>query len=155
MNTARVDEKFYNYSYNNQKQVYVESPVNNNGELIEGYFYKKNMVKEMAIRKVNKTLCGLLGVAILCTFISYYFTMTNEMELNVLSRKITTLNDENADLQNNLDRLKSFNNVDSRMTKFNVLQKPEKVIEVQAIPASNAPIIKTGDSSKFNWSVGY
>jgi hypothetical protein len=155
LNTARVNVENY-YSYGNQKTSYTSDPVvNNQGSLIEGYFYEKNMVKEMAIRKVNKTLCGLLCVAIIGAFFSYYFSMTNALELNALSRKITTLNDENADLQNNLDKLKSFNNVDNKMAQFNVLQKPEKVIEVQAIPTATAPIIKNKDNTRFNWAIGY
>lgn len=87
----------------------------------------------MAIRKVNKTLCGLLGIAVIVAFIGYYFAMSNELTLNKLSRQITTLNDENAELQNQLDRLKSFNNVDSKMMQYNMLQKAAKVIEVQAV----------------------
>lgn len=153
LNTARVEEDKY---YSNQQQnSYVNSPINEQGSLIEGYFYERNVVKEMAIRKVNKTLCGLLGIAIICAFFSYYFSMTSALELNSLSRKITTLNDENADLQNSLDKLKSFNNVDDKMAQFNVLKKPQKVIEVQAIPTSVAPIVKNKDISKFNWAIGY
>ncbi len=139
-----------------QKQFYSENPVKaQSGSLIEGYFYKENLVKEMTIRKVNQSLCGVLMVAILGAIVSYYFAMTNELELNVLSRKITTLNDENAELQHKLDRLKSFNNVDSKMTEFHVLQKPEKVIEIQAVEMAT-PNVKTNVTNpKYFWSVGY
>ena len=145
-------EEFYKQSYN--RQGYTENPIET--QVIEGYFQKEVSQKTMAIRKVNKTLCGLLGVAILSAFISYYFAMSNELALNTLSRQITTLNDENAELQNNLDRLKSFNNVDDKMMRNNILTKAEKVIEVQAVnlaePVSAIPATKT---ASFNWSIGY
>ena len=153
MNSARVRTEEYSYQY---REYQAQSPVKHEGSVIEGYFYKENLVKEMAIRKVNQSLCGILMVSILCVIVSYYFAMTNELALNVLSRKITTLNDENAELQNRLDRLRSFNNVDSKMTQFNVLQKPEKVIEIQALQTS-IPAGKntTKPNPKFFWSVGY
>ena len=83
--------------------------------------------------------------------------MSNEITLNTLSRQVTALNDENAELQNNLDRLKSFNNVDNKMVQYNLLQKAAKVIEVPAVastamtPASE----KKTASSHINWAMGY
>lgn len=153
MNTARVrtQEDIY---YNNHG--YAENPIKQEAPVIEGYFQRESTVKEMAIRKVNRTLCTLLGVVIFVAFVSYYFSMTNELTLNTLSRQITTLNDENAELQNNLDRLKSFNNVDMKMAQYNLLQKAAKVIEVQAINQTSAPIDKTKEASAaFNWAIGY
>lgn len=140
MNTARVRTNYYSQQDN---QSYVNNPIKEENQVIEGYFQKEISQKAMAIRKVNKTLCGLLGIAIVFAFISYYFAMSNELSLNKLSRQITTLNDENAELQNHLDRLKSFNNVDSKMMQYNMLQKAAKVIEVQAVstavPAAAKP----------------
>ena len=109
----------------------------------------------MAIGKVNKTLCGLLGIAVLVAFVSYYFAMSNELALNKLSRQITTLNDENAELQNHLDRLKSFNNVDSKMMQYNMLQKAAKVIEVQAVHSATPVVAKPEKTASFNWAIGY
>jgi len=153
LNSVRVRTEDLNIQY---RENHIETPVRHEGSVIEGYFYKENLVKEMAIRKVNQSLCAILMASILCVIVSYYFAMTNELALNVLSRKITTLNDENAELQNRLDRLKSFNNVDSKMAQFNVLQKPEKVIEIQALQTP-APTVKntTKNNPKFFWSVGY
>ena len=97
----------------------------------------------------------MLFIAIICAFVSYYFAMSNELTLNKLSRQITTLNDENAELQNHLDRLKSFNNVDDKMLENNILAKAAKVIEVQAVN----PVIQTPKTSpktaSFDWSIGY
>lgn len=147
LNTA-VDKS--NYSY----QEYVENPIEE-APIIEGYFYKESTVKDMAIRKVNKSLCGLLIMSILTTFISYYFVMCNELTLNTLNRQIIALNDENSELQNNLDRLKSFNNVDNKMMQFNLLQKADKVIEVPAVQAAATVDTKHISSAPFKWAIGY
>lgn len=155
MNTARVrlsevvsEEKYYNQSY-------VNNPIREQNQVIEGYFQKEISEKAMAIRKVNKTLCGLLGIAVIVAFIGYYFAMSNELTLNKLSRQITTLNDENAELENQLDRLKSFNNVDSKMMQYNMLQKAAKVIEVQAVHSAVAVDNKPEKTASFNWAIGY
>lgn len=157
MNTARVRTQEDIYSYSNQ-QGYVQNPIRQDAPVIEGYFQRESAVKEMAIRKVNRTLCGLLGIVVFVAFISYYFSMSNELALNKLSRQITTLNDENAELQNSLDRLKSFNNVDNKMAQYNLLQKAAKVIEVQAIntatPAAST-VSKPEKTAAFNWAIGY
>jgi hypothetical protein len=94
-------------------------------------------------------------VAVLVAFVSYYFSMSNELTLNKLSRQITTLNDENAELQNSLDRLKSFNNVDNKMMQYNMLTKAEKVIEVQAINPTLPVVVKPQKTAAFSWAVGY
>lgn len=152
MNTARVREE-YDYSY--AREDYTQNPIHQ-APIIEGYFHKENTVKEMAIRKVNKTLCGILGVFILMVFVSYYFEMSNEITLNTLSRQVTTLNDENAELQSTLDRLKSFNNVDSKMVENNLLQKAAKVIEVPAVASGVIPVeTKKAASTRVNWAIGY
>ncbi len=156
MNTARVrklelevsEEKYSNQSY-------VNNPIREENQVIEGYFQKEISQKAMAIRKVNKTLCGLLGVAVFIAFVGYYFAMSNELTLNKLSRQITTLNDENAELQNQLDRLKSFNNVDSKMMQYNMLQKAAKVIEVPAVTSAVSIDNKPEKTASFNWAVGY
>ena len=109
----------------------------------------------MAIRKVNKTLCYLLGFMVIMAFVSYYFAMSDELALNKLSRQITALNDENAELQNHLDRLKSFNNVDDKMMQGSVLSKATNVIEVQAV-SSLVPVTQSSDrTASFNWAIGY
>ena len=152
MNTARVQTTELSYSYVNTG--YAERPIQQ-APVIEGYFHRVNPVKEMAIRKVNTTLCAILGIFIVVAFISYYFEMSHEITLNTLSRQVTSLNDENTELQNNLDRLKSFNNVDNRMTEYNILQKAAKVIEVPAVTSTIAVEPKNDFSQSVNWAIGY
>lgn len=135
--------------YNYQSNPLQHSPV------IEGYFPKENTKKEMAIRKINTTLTVFLGALILLTSVSYYFATANEMVLNDLSRETIVLNDENADLQNRLDKLKSFNNVDITMQKSNILQKAQQVIEVKAITSNTVSDNKLNAQKPFTWSIGY
>ncbi len=149
MNTAKAEQLDYSY------QGYVENPIQQETPIIEGYFYKESTVKDMAIRKVNKSLCGLLMMAVFTAFVSYYFVMCNELTLNTLNRQIISLNDENAELQNNLDRLKSFNNVDTKMMQFNILQKADKVIEVPAVQTADTIDTKRISSAPFKWAIGY
>ena len=162
MNTAKAHKLDYSYQLgqentaneNSEYGKYVQNPIEET-PVIEGYFYKESTVKDMAIRKVNKSLCGLLFVAIVTTFVSYYFVMCNELTLNTLNRQIISLNDENSELQNNLDRLKSFNNVDNKMMQLNLLQKAEKVIEVPAVHTTAAVDTKRISSAPFKWAIGY
>lgn len=151
-NTARVRVREDYQEY--QVQGYAENPISQ-AQVIEGYFYKENIIKEMAIRKINMTLCMMLAFCVIAAFVSYYFAMSNEITLNTLSRQVTVLNDENSELQNNLDKLKSFNNVDNIMEQNNLLQKAGTVIEVPHV-ASNSPIIsKRNHVSMIDWSIGY
>ncbi len=123
--------------------------------VIEGIFEQEDNVKSMAIRKLNFTLCILLAILIAVTTVSYYFATATEITLNNLSRETSVFNDENAELENQLDKLKSFNNVDKSMQKSNLLTKAKQVIEVEEVDSAN--ITKnTLDSRKvFNWSIGY
>ena len=120
------------------------------------YQAKPVTVREMIIRRINKTLCVCLLFTILVTFISYYIAMNFEAKLNNLDREIVRINTENLDLQADLDRYKSFNNVDSKIGEFKLLQKADKVLEVTAInPEEVIPQPKKVDKTAFNWAIGY
>ncbi len=104
--------------------------------IIEGYFPKENLVKDMAIKRVNKSLCVILSILIAVVVVSYYFVISSEMKLNDLSRQTVILNNENEELQNKLDSLKSFNNVDKTLQQNNMLQRAGQVIETQEVPVN-------------------
>lgn len=142
-------------SYLNKYQGQYQSNPQQFSPVIEGYFPKEDIREEMAIRKINTTLTLLLGFSLVITAVSYYFATANEMVLNNLSRQAVVLNDENSDLQNKLDKLKSFNNVDMTMQKNNMLQKAQQVIEVPAV-FSNVTVDKKISTQKpFVWAIGY
>ena len=89
------------------KKSFVDKSVQNLAvnSIIEGYFPKENLVKDMAIKRVNKTLCVILSLLIGVVIVSYYFVISCEMKLNDLSRQTVILNNENEELQNRLDTL--------------------------------------------------
>lgn len=125
--------------------------------IIEGYFPQYRTYEEMAISKVNKTLCVILGIFVMVTLLSYYFVTSNEMTLNKIRKEIIALNDENTELQYKLDNLKSYNNVDKTMKNSNLLHKAKDVIEVQESKnaASNLVVDLINDKQSFKWSLGY
>lgn len=131
---------------------------NPSGTVIEADFYqtKPVTVREMVTRRINNTLCCCLLFTILVTFISYYIAMNYEAKLNKLDSEIVRINSENLDLQADLDRYKSFNNVDDRVGKFNLLQKANKVIEVTALNNDETVISSDKpDANEFRWAIGY
>ena len=82
--------------------------------------------------------------------------MNYEAGLNKLDREIVRINTENQDLQADLDRYKSFNNVDDRVGKLQLLQKADKVIEITAVETTkNVALPKNNGSGKFEWAIGY
>lgn len=139
------------------KRAYVNNPLvkPDFSRVIEGYFPKENLVRDMAIKKVNTTLCILLGLIVLVSFASYYFVLSTELKLNELTRQTVMLNDENTELQNNLDKLKSFKNVDATMQKNNFLQKADMVIETPEVSVKVNSPAKRNSHKTFKWSVGY
>lgn len=132
------------------------APVSN--PVISGTFYqaKPVTVREMITRRINKTLCFCLLFTICVTIVSYYIAMNFEAKLNSLDKEIVRINTESADLQADLDRYKSFNNVDSKIGENKLLHKAEKVIEVTAMNSSavlSHP--KKVKHTEFNWAIGY
>lgn len=125
--------------------------------IIKGYFPQYQTYEELAISKVNQTLCIILGLFISVALISYYFVTSNEMTLNKIRKETISLNDENADLQNNLDNLKSYYNVDKTMKSKNLLHKAKDVIEVEETKArpSSLALDLVNEKQSFKWSLGY
>lgn len=154
-NPILIEDNEYLEQAQGQHHENYQSNPQHSADIIEGYFPKENIRKEMSIRKINTSLTIMLGISILATAVSYYFATANEMVLNNLSRQTSILNDENADLQNKLDRLKSFNNVDMSMQKSNLLQKAQQVMEVPAVSANAMADKKVNPEKPFTWAIGY
>ena len=145
-------------TYPNQRKTFLDKSVQNLAvnSIIEGYFPKENVVRQMAIKRVNKMLCILISTLIAVVIVSYYYVLTCEMQLNDLSRQTVILNNENTDLQNQLDRLKSFNNVDKTFQQNNMLKRAGQVIETQAVmvdSVENTP--KKSKKQIFNYAIGF
>lgn len=155
LNSSRLKIEQYNY----KEESYATKPIANDSAVIEGSFYMQKPItmRDMITRRINKTLGFFLGVAIVITFVSYYIAMNYEAKLNNLDNEIVRINAENQDLQSELDRYKSFNNVDNKIGEFNLLQKAQKVIEVTALTPQNKEsnnVNKTA-TNDFSWAIGY
>jgi predicted PurR-regulated permease PerM len=125
--------------------------------IIEGYFPKENVVRQMAIKRVNKMLSIIIGVLIAVVVVSYYFVISCEMQLNDLSRQTVILNNENTDLQNKLDGLKSFNNVDKTFQQNNMLKRAGQVIETPEVivDSSETQVRKKTKRKVFKYAIGF
>ncbi len=145
-------------TYPNQRKTFLDKSVQNLAvnSIIEGYFPKENVVRQMAIKRVNKMLCIIISALITVVIVSYYFVLSCEMQLNDLSRQTVILNNENTDLQNQLDKLKSFSNVDKTFQKNNMLKRAGQVIETQAITVDlNENVPKKSQRRIFNYAIGF
>ena len=141
-----------------RKKSFVDKSVQNLAvnSIIEGYFPKENLIKDMAIKRVNKTLGVILGLLVTVVVVSYYFVITCEVKLNDLSRQTVILNNENEELQNKLDTLKSFNNVDKTLQKNNMFQRAGQVIEAPQVKVEQeTPSKKTNNTRIFNYAIGF
>ncbi len=123
--------------------------------VISGYFVREKSYKEIIISRINTALCCILGILVLACLISYYFVVVNEIQLRKISKETIALNLDNSDMQNKLDNLQSFSNVDFQVSKFNILQRAKQVIE---IAPQDLPVVdydkKTADTG-MNRFLGY
>ena len=145
-------------TYPNRKKSFVDKSVQNLAvnSIIEGYFPKENLVRQMAIKRVNKLLCVVISLLIAVVVVSYYFVISCEIKLNDLSRQTVILNNENAELQNKLDSLKSFSNVDKTLQKNNMLQRAGHVIETLEVTVdANENTTKKSKRRIFNYAIGF
>jgi len=65
------------------------------------------------------------------------------------------LKNSQIQVQNKLDKLKSFNNVDITMQKNNLLQKAQQVIEIPAVSSNEINDKKLEAQKPFVWAIGY
>ena len=71
--------------------------------------------------------------------------------------QITEINNENTELQNKLDSLKSFSNVDKTFQQNNMLKRAGQVIETPAIAPEPAEIVvkKSMKKKVFKHAIGF
>lgn len=125
-----------------------------NSQIISGYFLSEKSYKELIIARVNKFLYSVLGFLVVCCLVCYYFVSCKEVQLNQISRATLELNYENDELQNKVDSLQSYYNIDKAVSKNNILERARNVVEVDAseIPQVN---IKEGSKNKHTFVVSY
>jgi len=131
----------------NKKNTAVTNPYknekNNDNQIISGYFLNEKSYKELYIQRINNFLYGILGILVLSCFIGYYFVSCKEVQLNKISRETLDLNYENEELQNKLDSLQSYYNIDKAVSKTNILERARHVVEVDAIDLPNFKLSST------------
>ena len=145
-------------NYPNERKSFVDKSVQKLAvnSIIEGYFPKENIVRQMAIKRINRMLCIIICMLIMVVVVSYYFVLSCEIKLNDLSRQTVILNNENTDLQNQLDKLKSFNNVDKTFQQNNMLKRANQVIETPAITVEvSENKVKPTKKRIFNYAMGF
>lgn len=126
-----------------------------NTQIISGYFIKEQSYKEMVISRVNTFLCSILALLILTCLVSYYFVATGEIELNTIRKETLALNYDNEEMQNKLDNLQSYHNVDKTVAQTNILQRAKQVVELSA---ANLPSVNFNEGKETlnpHWFMGY
>ncbi len=140
----------------NAAQNKATNPINNdNGQIISGYFLNEKSYKELIIARVNNFLYIVLGVLITFCLICYYFVSCKEVQLNQISRTTLELNFENDELQNKVDSLQSYYNIDKAVSKTNILERAQKVVEINAIDTPKVNFNKNSENKSQSIVVGY
>jgi hypothetical protein len=126
-----------------------------NNHIISGYFINQQSYKQMVIERINACLYCILGILIVTCLVGYYFVTISEVKLNKIQKETLTLNYENEELQNRLDNLQSYYNVDKTVSRTNMLQRAREIME---LPAQTPPDIKIEKNIRNympSWSMGY
>ncbi len=137
-----------NSKQNNIKQrETATNPINSkapeNNQIISGYFVNELSYKELIIARVNNFLYGVLIFLVVFCLICYYFVSCKEVQLNQISRETLELNYENEELQNKVDSLQSYYNIDKAVSKSNILERAKHVVEVDAATLPKVNFSKT------------
>ena len=153
MNTKQPKPQYYG-------NIQTARPIQRNARaqqnpVISGYFVKEKSYRELVIARVNTFLCALLGFLVMVCLVSYYFVTMGEVSLNQIRKETLALNYENEDLQNKLDNLQSYYNVDMAVAKSNILQRATKVVELSAAQIPNVNFENRDNNQKNAWSMGY
>ena len=128
---------------------------NKNSQIISGYFIEDQSYKQMIIERVNAFLYCVLASLIVVCLVAYYFVTVGESKLNKIQKETLSLNYSNEELQNELDNIQSYYNVDKTVTKTNMLHSAELIMELPEITAPQVKIDKTNKAPINTWLLGY
>ncbi len=150
-NTKKANKQKNQINENSAVQNPIVTP---NNQIISGYFVSEKPYKELIIARVNTFLYTVLGILVLFCVVCYYFVSCKEVQLNQISRDTLELNYENDELQNKVDSLQSYYNIDKAVSRTNILERAKQVVEVDATDLPNVNF-KSGNKSKRTFVVGY
>jgi len=136
-------------SYQESGSLCGSEAANENSQIISGYFLNEKSYKEMIVQRVNNFLYGTLIFLFLFCLICYYFVSCKEVQLNQISRETLELNYENDELQNKVDSLQSYYNIDKAVSRTNILERARHVVEVDAIALPDLNLNKKQSKKSF------
>ncbi len=154
-NFKKNDKKYKQANKQNTRNATNPIQENHNGQIISGYFLNEKSYKELIIARVNNFLYVVLACLILFCLVCYYFVSCKEVQLNQISRDTLELNFENDELQNKVDSLQSYYNIDKAVSSANILERAQKVVEVNAIDIPKLNFNKNQDDQKQSLVVRY
>ena len=91
-------------------------------------------------------------------FVSYYVTTLLQLQLSKLSRETSKINNENVELQNNLDKLMSYNNVEELVRHSGMLDAARQVIDMDSknkISVSSKTKKNKNERNYYRWTLGF
>lgn len=125
----------------------------NRDSVVYGNFPKYVYAKSL-IDKFNGFLGFILFMLVILALAGYYFVSDNEKTMNQISREIDSLMNSNTELQNELDRLYSYNKVDVFVKSKSNLSTAKKTIEIPAVYKS-ADVNVEPLEVRYKWTTGY
>jgi len=143
----RASNPINNYDKQKGNQDTIKTNPSDN-QIISGYFLNEKSYKELVIARLNNFLYGVLALLVVSCFVFYYFVSCSEVELNKISRQTLELNYENEELQNKVDSLQSYYNIDKAVSQANILERAKQVVEVDAINVRNKNVSSKQGKSK-------
>lgn len=101
--------------------------------ILRGNFPKTENYRELAVYKLNRMLTIALCSTILIAVCAYSAVIACEFKLQDLHKATVALNYENAEIQNLVDKAKSYSSIDKKLVVSNTLKAADKVIEVDSV----------------------
>lgn len=111
--------------------------------LIRGNFSPD--IRSRLISVCCKILGALLIVTLLISLVMYGLMVHYEMTVNKIGRDTRILNEENKELQVKLNRIQSYQNVESASHQVGYLQKPQEALILPSVKAVRFPALQTQD----------
>ena len=112
-----------------------------------------------SLSRVHTSLCFILAAIMIVMIVSYYITTLLQLELSKLTTETSRLNTENVELQNSLDKLMSYNNVEELVRNSGILDATRQSMEMDTkkrIIISKKPTKKNNNEKNYyRWSLGF
>lgn len=105
--------------------------------LINANFSPARSVRRLS--RLTRIFGSILVVFIVGALVLYGITVHFDFKINELSKEAIALSEQNKELQVQLNRIKSFKNVEATAARVPHLSIPEQVIDITAIDTDPLP----------------